>query len=196
MIPDITQIEQLHRRYAVNDKVFKIVYEHCQIIAEIASWCVAKNKLAVNEEILTAGCLLHDIGTYALFNEDAKITNRHNYLQHTILGAALLREEGFDERLSAMVRTHGLMGLSEQEITANGFGMPRTDYLPVTLEARLLCYADRFHSKHPAFNAYDTFVSRLHCNLPAQAQKLRDAAEEFGVPDIESLAKKYQQTII
>lgn len=195
MIPSKTDIEKLHRRYAQNDHVFKLVYQHCQIVAEIALWCVDQNKLEVDRELLEAGCLLHDIGTYALFDDKGLDGNEHNYKQHAIIGAALAIEEGFDPRIADMIRTHVLMGLTKKEIVENGFGMPQNDYLPTTLEARLLCYADRFHSKHPTFNDYNSFLVRLSKGLPEQAAKLKTAAEEFGVPDIQALAQKYGQPV-
>ncbi len=195
MIPTKSQIEAVHRRYAQNDHVYKLVYEHCQIVAEIARWCVEQNDLDVDLELLEAACLLHDIGTYAIFDGNGLDGNEHNYKQHAVFGAALAIEEGFDSRIADMIRTHVLMGLTKEEIIQQGFGMPQNDYEPATLEARLVCYADRFHSKNPTFNAYEPFVARLSKGLPGQAEKLQAAAEEFGIPDVEALAKKYGQPI-
>lgn len=195
MMPSKTQIEKIHRRYAQNDKVFHLIYEHCQIVAEIALWCVKEKQLKVNTDILEAGCLLHDIGTYALFDPNGRDNNEHNYKQHAIFGAALVLEEGLDPRIADIIRTHVLMGLTKKEIIANNFGMPQKDYEPATIEGRLLCYADRFHSKRPTFNAYEPLIKRLSQDLPYQAAKLKSAAEEFGIPNIEELAKKYNHPI-
>lgn len=195
MIPSKKQIKALHQRYAPNTVVLQLVYEHCQIVAEIALWCVEHKRLNVNKRILEASCLLHDIGTYALYSENDQSKNDHNYKQHAIFGAALVLEEGFDVRIASAIKTHVLMGLSKKEIVKNGFGMPHKDYLPETIEGRLLCYADRFHSKTPVFNAYGPFLERISETLPEQAKKLQLAAKEFGLPDIESLAKKYNHPI-
>lgn len=195
MIPSKAKIEEIHRRYAQSDIVFNLVYEHCQIVTEIASWCADHKHLQIDKSILEASCLLHDIGTYALFDAEGLDNNEHNYKQHAIFGAALVLEEGFDTRIADAIRTHVLMGLSKNEIITGGFGMPQKDYIPATTEARLLCYADRFHSKHPTFNAYAPFLDRLSRGLPEQAAKLRKAAREFGIPDVEALAKKYGHPI-
>ncbi len=195
MIPDKMQIEEIHQRYAQNDTVFNLVYEHCQIVAEIAAWIVKHKKLDIQPDLLEAACLLHDIGTYALFDSNGRTDNEHNYKQHAIFGAALVIEEGYDTRIADIIRTHVLMGLTKNEIVEGGFGMPRNDYMPLTLEARLLCYADRFHSKRPIFNAYAPFLEQLSKDLPDQATKLQEAAAEFGIPDIESLAQKYGHPI-
>ena len=195
MIPGISIIDEVHHRYAQNDFVYKLVYEHCEIVAEIATWCVEQKNLSVDKDLLKASCMLHDIGTYALFDNKGIDGNEHNYKQHAIFGAALVLEEGFDSRVADIIRTHVLMGLSKKEIEEGRFGMPQKDYFPTTLEARLLCYADRFHSKHPTFNSYDTFLERLAKVLPKQAEKFRQSAEEFGIPDIKALANKYGHPI-
>ncbi len=195
MIPTKKQIIEVHKRYAQNDFIYNLVFGHCEIVSEIAIWCVDDKNLEVNESLLEAGCLLHDVGTYALFDEKGLDGNEHNYKQHAIFGAALVTEEGFDSRIADMIRTHVLMGLSKDEITKSGFGMPQKDYFPTTLEARLLCYADRFHSKKPTFNSYSSFLERLTVGLPEQAKKLEESAKEFGLPDVEALAKKYKQPL-
>ncbi len=195
MILDKVKIEDVHKRYAQNDKVLNLVYVHSKIVAEIALWCIDQNKLNVDRNLLEAACLLHDIGTYAIFDAKGLDGNEHNYKQHAIFGAALTVEEGFDSRIADTIRTHVLMGLSKKEIVDGGFGMPQKDYFPQTIEARLLCYADRFHSKHPTFNAYEPFLARLSLVLPEQAEKLRISAKEFGIPDIKYLSKKYNHPI-
>src|SRR4051794_12618535 len=128
MFPDTPTIKKVLKRYAQNDLVFKLVYEHCEIVSEIAAWCVEQKKLSVDSEILKASCLLHDIGTYALFDAEGHDVNEHNYKQHAIFGAALVLEEGFDSRIADAIRTHVLMGLSKNEIEEGNFGMPQKDF--------------------------------------------------------------------
>jgi uncharacterized protein len=88
-----------------------------------------------------------------------------------------------------------LLGLTKQEIKDRPWIIPAKDYLPGTIEGQLLCYADRFHSKHPTFNDYDTFLNRLKKDLPLQADKFESLSNRFGIPDIAALADKYNQSI-
>ena len=39
------------------------------------------------------------------------------------------------------------MGLSKKDIKENNFPLPKRDMLPVTIEEKLVCYADKFYSK-------------------------------------------------
>ncbi len=193
----IKEIERYHRKYAPNDKVYELVYGHCQIVAEIALWCAGniQKDIFVDIELLRSAALLHDIGTYILFNDDGKVVNERLYPQHAILGAKIIYDEGLDQRISDLVSTHILMGLSKEEVIATNWSLPEHNYEPQSIEGEILCYADRFHSKHPTFNDYDTFLDRLKKSLPIQAEKFELSSERFGIPDTKSLALKYKQPI-
>ncbi|HEU4914111.1 MAG TPA: HD domain-containing protein [Candidatus Saccharimonadales bacterium] len=193
----VPQIEELHRKYAPNDAVYNLVYGHCQVVNEIAQWCVSN--LPANEEVdidlLTNAALLHDIGTYVLFDDDGKVTNKRLYPLHAIFGAKIIADEGVDSHVAQIVETHVLLGLSEKEISEKPWPLPARDYIPGNIEGELLCYADRFHTKKPTFNSYDVFLARLRDGMPGQAAKFEAWSKRFGLPDIEALAKKYGQPI-
>lgn len=196
-IISIQEIKQLHHKYAPNDKVYDLVYCHCQIVCEIALWCAAhvKGKVKVDLPLLQAAALLHDIGTYILFDNEGRVANNRLYPQHAILGAKIVADEGIDMRIAKIIETHLLLGLTTQEIIDRPWILPARNYEPDSIEGELLCYADRFHSKHPTFNDYDSFLQGLKDGLPLQAAKFEALSKRFGVPDIETLAKKYHQVV-
>lgn len=193
----INDIERLHHKYAPNDQVYNLVYGHCQIVSEIALWCVdnIESESEVDIDLLQSAALLHDIGTYILFDDDGKVSNERMYPLHAILGAKIVADEGIDMKISKIIETHVLLGLTKQEIIDTPWVLPARDYEPETIEGELLCYADRFHSKHPTFNAYDTFLDKLKRNLPLQAAKFEAWSKRFGIPDINMLADKYKQPV-
>ena len=193
----VQEIEGYHHKYAPNDKVYELVYGHCQIVCEIALWCAdnIKAEVKVDKSVLQAAALLHDIGTYVLFDDEGKVANERLYPQHAILGAKIVSDEGIDSRISEIIETHILLGLTRQEIIDTPWLLPARDYVPSTIEGELLCYADRFHSKQPTFNEYDSFFQGLKGNFPRQAVKFEEYAGRFGLPDIDALAKKYNQPI-
>lgn len=191
------EIERLHRKYAPNDRVYDLVYGHCQIVCEIALWCAdnIKDETKVDMALLKSAALLHDIGTYILFNNEGRVANNRMYPQHAILGAKIVADEGIDMRISKIIETHVLLGLTKQEIIDTPWALPARDYEPDTIEGELLCYADRFHSKYPTFNAYDSFLYGLKKSLPLQAAKFEAWSKRFGIPDIDALANKYKQSV-
>jgi uncharacterized protein len=191
------EIERMHHKYAPNDKVYNLVYGHCQIVCEIASWCAdnIKDETKVDLDLLQSAALLHDIGTYILFDDEGSVANNRMYPQHAILGAKIVADEGIDIRISRIIETHVLLGLTKQEIIDTPWILPARDYEPDTIEGQLLCYADRFHSKHPTFNAYGSFLEGLKKSLPLQAAKFEVWSKRFGIPDIDALAKTYKQSV-
>lgn len=196
-IPTINEIERFHHKYAPNDKVYNLVYGHCQIVSEISLWCADNiaHETKIDKKLLQAACLLHDVGSYAFFDNDGNNLNDRLYPQHAILGAKILEDEGVDNRITSIVATHVLLGLTKKEIIETPWYLPERGYEPNSVEGQLLCYADRFHSKTPTFNAFDTFHDRLRQNLPLQAAKFEEWSNRFGMPDIPALAKKYKQPI-
>lgn len=192
----LQKTEALHHKYAPNNKVYDLVYGHCRIICEIALWCASNVKgTKVNVDLLQTAALLHDIGAYILFDEEGKVANSRMYRLHAILGAKIVADEGIDMRISKIIETHPLLGLTQQEIVDASLPLPFRNYEPDTIEGELLCYADRFHSKLPVFNAYDNFLLNLKENLPLQAAKFEAMSKRFGIPDVNALANKYNQPI-
>ena len=70
------------------------------------------------------------------------------YLCHGILGRRLLEEEGLP--LHALVcERHTGAGITPEEVREGGLPLPERDYLPVSLEEKIICVADKFYSKKP-----------------------------------------------
>ncbi len=190
------EIIKLHKKYASNDDDFEAVYTHCQIVAEIAEWCVGNINEKVDVELLKTAALLHDIGSYPFLAAwEVRDDYRKFYALHAFLGSKILEDEGYDKKICTMVQNHVLMGLTKDEINKIDFRMPVINLEADSIEGRLLCYADRFHSKKPVFNSFKNFHNNLTKTLPKQADKFMNWSTEFGLPDIEALAKKYNHPI-
>ena len=188
------KIEDLHKKYSRDSDTFKRVFTHCIVVNDIAQWCAEKSSEKVDRELLEQACLLHDIGSYGLMGHDGFFY--FLYQQHALLGSTLLREEGIDERIVEMVKNHLWLGLTAQEIEDSNLKLPYRDYVPRTIESEMLNYADEFHSKDPKFKTFETQHKTLASQAPTQAAKFQEFAERFGLPDLESLSKKYGHPIV
>lgn len=189
------QIKQLHKKYAPNQEAYDLVYDHCEIVAKIARECGDRYKGKIDVDLAVLCAMLHDIGTYTLFIPELHTFKEDGYQQHAFIGATILEGEGLPKLVVDAVRTHVLMGITAQEIELNKWKLPYKDLLPQTTEAELLCYADRFHSKHPQFNHHEKFASKLEQGLPEQAVKFQKAIDKFGLPDIGKLVQEYNHPI-
>jgi uncharacterized protein len=186
-------INKLHRKYAKNDKYLKIVIEHCTVVNEIAQWIAENIKEDVDVELLHQACLIHDIASSAFMSETD--FDFRFYQMHGILGSRILLDEGVDPRIAEMVANHLSVSVTKQDVDDHGLKLPSIDHTPKTLESRIMNYADEFHSKDPKFNRPETVIERYKNFLPTQVNKFKSAMEEFGVPDLEALSRKYNHPI-
>ncbi len=153
--PTKEQIIALHHRYAPSEKVFTLVFTHCQIIAGIAEQLLQARPVTVSVDLVKAGALLHDIGAYKFIDENG-IFDKSNYLRHGIEGYKMLKEEGLPEELCRIAERHTGVGITQEDIIRQKLTLPLKDYVAETTEEKLIMYADKFHSKTPKFNAYKT----------------------------------------
>jgi len=195
-LPTDDEIIKLHKRLAKDQKIFSDIYVHCQIVAEIADELIQKNNLNVNKALVHASALLHDVGGYT-FDDIEDAFKNGDYITHAIRGYEILKEEGYDNAICEIVRNHVGVGVTKKNIIELKLHLPLEDYTPKTAEQELVMYADKFHSKfkQPVFNSpewYKKNVVRFGSDHPKKFQALIDT---YGVPDIMSLSKKYNQPI-
>ncbi len=89
--------------------------------------------LPVNLELVKIGALVHDIGRCVSHKFD-----------HGIIGADIIRQMGFPESLARIAECHILAGLTAEE--AESYGLPKKEYLPMTIEEKIVCLADKYIS--------------------------------------------------
>jgi len=110
-------------------------------------------------KLVTAGAILHDIGR-----------SRTHGVAHGFIGGQILQELGLDERLVRITERHVGAGIPKEE--AGGIGLPSTrDFIPETLEERIVCYADKLAFGHEIKSSSDEtiqdFEEELGKNHPA-----------------------------
>lgn len=107
------------------------VRRHSEKVADKARQIAFKIKKAqVDMNLVEIGALLHDVGR----------TKTHGF-KHALIGGKILRQRGFSEKLARICETHILGGLDKED--AKKFGLPIENYLPMTLEEKIICLADK-----------------------------------------------------
>ena len=116
-------------------KILKVSYHvrrHSLKVAEKALEIAEKiNDKDIDKDLIEIGGILHDIGR----------SKTHDF-KHGIIGADILKERGFSKRLSRICETHMLGGLDNED--AKQVGLPEGDYMPLTLEEKIICLADKY----------------------------------------------------
>lgn len=129
MIPDEAGALALHEKYGSN----QVVVKHCKTVARVArrlAEAARASGKAIDQEAVYAAALLHDIGR-----------SRTQDVSHGVVGASILEKEGVDSKVVEMVRRHVGAGITRDE--ARRLGLPDFDYIPRTLEERIVCFADK-----------------------------------------------------
>lgn len=203
-IPSDKTILGLHRKYAPSERAFKTVYEHCQIIAQIAQQIIKTNSLSLDEDFVHAAALLHDIGYYSLY-DDSGFVPKARGVEHGIAGSAILRKEGLPEAMCRIAECHTGVGLTKQEIISQHLPLPHRDFVAKTPEEWLVMYADKFHTKavfkdepHDTpgwFNSAESHLEYRRRFGGDNASRFLKLIDEYGVPSLEKLAKQHKEPI-
>jgi uncharacterized protein len=112
-------------------KIQPSVRRHSEKVADKALEISKKiTKVNIDKNLIEIGALLHDIGR----------TKTHGF-NHALIGGKILRERGFSDKLAKICERHILGGLDKED--AKKFGLPEKDYLPISLEEKIICLADK-----------------------------------------------------
>ena len=90
--------------------------------------------------------MLHDIGIFKCDAAGIQCFGTEPYICHGRIGAELLRSEGFPLHARVCERHTGA-GITKAQIIAQNLPLPQQDFLPETMEEKVICYADKFFSK-------------------------------------------------
>ena len=195
-LPTDQEILALHEKHAPSAEALESVYTHCVIVCGIARQLHARSGRGGDIGLAQAGCLLHDVGVYRLYDDAGRLDHR-NYIRHGVLGYELLREEGLPEVICRFASHHTGMGLSRNDVLRQELPLPPGDYLAETPEEALVMYADKFHSKTTppkllTAAAYAAYVRRFGADKVAAFESMRAT---FGEPDLSPFSATHGQQV-
>jgi len=122
-IPNPGQCLRLLRGAGCSDDVIN----HCEAVRKVAVR-IAK-KAHANIQLVEAGALLHDIGR-----------SKMQGIMHGVEGAKIARELGLPLSIVNIIERHLGAGIPKEE--AITLGLPPKDYMPITLEEKIVAHAD------------------------------------------------------
>ena len=105
----------------------KDVISHCKSVRDIAVRIAKKANADV--KLVEAGALLHDIGrckTHGIF--------------HAVEGVKIAKKLDLPDSIIKIIERHIGAGLPGDE--AKKLGLPKKDYMPISLEEKIVCHAD------------------------------------------------------
>ncbi|WP_024993665.1 HD domain-containing protein [Phocaeicola paurosaccharolyticus] len=137
----------INKYYSENNDCKDILITHSKSVADKAIQ-IANNhpELNLDKDFLYEAAMLHDIGIIFTNASGIYCFGESPYICHGILGAEILRKEGYPKHALVCERHTGA-GITMQNIIDNNLPIPHRDMLPLSLEEQVICFADKFFSK-------------------------------------------------
>jgi len=166
MIPDPEQCYRLLREAGCSDEVIN----HCEAVRKVAVR-IAK-KAHANIQLVEAGALLHDIGR-----------SKTQGIMHGIEGAKIATELGLPLRIVNIIERHLGAGIPIEE--AATLGLPLKDYMPITLEEKIVAHADNLidnDREHPIEIEVEKALKKGHRKHAERLMELhRELSQRCGM---------------
>ncbi len=134
---------------------------HCCTVEAVAKEIVSRVKGA-DPDLVAAGALLHDIGRSV-----------DHSIMHAYIGSQIVQAHGLPQSIVDIVRKHTGAGLDAEDVEE--LGLPDADYMPRTLEEKIVAHADNMVSDNKV-------VKHSH-----SSDKLRNKGAERGADRIDAL---------
>lgn len=145
-------VKEIYERYYPeneNRELRELLEVHSECVARKALEVARASRFAgtVDMEFIRNAAMLHDIGIVATSAPGIWCFGRLPYICHGVEGRRMLEEFGLPESYGLVCERHTGAGLTVADIESQGLPLPLRDMCPVTLEEKLVCYADKFFSK-------------------------------------------------
>ena len=137
----------IDKYYSEDNELRHILITHSQSVARKALQIVSSHpELQLDVQFVEEAAMLHDIGIFRTDAPGIQCFGSEPYICHGRLGAEIMRKEGY-ERHARVCERHTGAGITCEEIVKQGLPLPQQDFLPETMEEKVVCYADKFFSK-------------------------------------------------
>lgn len=113
------------------EKLSSVVIRHCCVVNVVAM--ALARRCGADLDLVNAASLLHDIGRSATHG-----------VNHVAESVRIARERGLPDELVRCIGRHIAAGFTSEE--AEALGLPKGDYMPMSLEDKVVNFADNLVS--------------------------------------------------
>ena len=152
-IPDVDTCIRLLKKYGCS----KEVITHCMVVRDVA--LKISEYVNVDKKLVEAGALLHDIGRGTTHG-----------IRHAVEGARIAYDIGLSYKLVFIIERHIGAGIPAEE--AERLKLPKKDYLPITLEEKIIAHADNLVDGEVRQSIHDEVDAAVRKGLKNTAARL------------------------
>ena len=140
-------LEIIAKYYKPKSKAYQILVSHSSLVTEKALKIAKKHKeLLPDLKFIEEAAMLHDIGIFRTNAPNLYCFGEYPYICHGYLGCELLTKEGFPDH-GLVCERHTGVGITMEQIEAEHLPLPFRNFLPISVEEQIICFADKFYSK-------------------------------------------------
>ncbi len=181
----------IERYYTPGADDYKLLVKHSTQVALLSKQLCDRliaGMHPVDEDFVWEAAMLHDIGMFKTNAPSIFCYGTEPYICHGVIGRQLLEGMGLF-RHALVCERHTGAGLAAQEIIDQGLPLPHRDMIPLSLEEKVVCYADKFYSKSHVAPAKPIDVVRKQLSKfgPGTMQRFEAMAQLLGEPDYDAL---------
>jgi uncharacterized protein len=155
-----------------NEGCSEKVIAHCIAVSDYATEIAEKLLLSgksVNVELVRIGGLIHDLGRC-----------RSHGIDHAVIGAAIAEQLNLDPSLVNIIKKHIGAGITREE--AKRLNLPQDDYIPSTVEEKIVAHADNFISGDKRISITELREKMKKRNFTEDSMtRIIALAEEIGI---------------
>jgi uncharacterized protein (TIGR00295 family) len=154
------------------------VIQHVCTVKSIAEEMAKRS--GADLKLVRAGALLHDVGR-----------SRTHGVMHVAESARIARQRGLPEELVRIIERHVAAGLTQRE--AKGLGLPEGNYMPETLEEKIVCHADNLVKGPSGTQTLEEALNEIvRRGYPVTAERMRamhtELSERCGI-DVDDIVR-------
>ena len=165
-LPSREQALQFLRENQCPAKVVAHAKAVSKVAVETAKTCQKKG-LKIDVSLVEIGALLHDVGR-----------SKTHTINHVVAGARIAKENGLPDSLVAIIERHVGGGITAVE--AKELGWPTSNYIPSTLEEKIVSYADKLVETSERVPIELTIDRLRKEKLHAAAERVQKLHEEIS----------------
>ena len=173
----------IEKYYDPKSELYRILVTHSVLVTakalELAQRYVKKHPRAkVDVEFIEEAAMLHDIGIFRCHSPEIMCVGSEPYIRHGIIGRKILEDEGFP-RHALICERHTGVGLTREDVNKQDLPLPDRDFMPISIEEKIICLADKYYSKKPKRLFQEKSFRKIEKNLKKRSPHIARRFEKL-----------------
>ena len=176
----------IEKFYVPGTELYTVLVEHSRIVTEKSLEIAGRLiHLKPDRKFIEKAAMLHDIGIFLTRAPAIGCRGEEPYICHGYLGKKLLDSQGLLPEYGFVCERHTGAGITRENIVSNHIPLPERDMVPQSLEEKIICVADKYHSKNPKYRDKKITTAQIIDGLGKihedHAKRFSIWAEEFNL---------------